>query len=116
MPPKEFFKIKDLEGSSLIYCAVSRHIGLDNFKQVTNLCLAMFLPFLFFVPFTLLEGRFSYNSVTLPMDGYGDILGMSFLGDTMVWPFTIIVPIILILIKYSVSVSTELLNRISWKA
>ena len=76
----------------------------------------MIISFTVLMIVTLIEGRFMYGSVQGHVDGIGQVLGMSYLGDTMVWPFIFIVPLSLLLTKYAAICSKELLNRICGKA
>ncbi len=113
---KDKFTPNDLYESCPVTKRLVKIIGLQNFKQIAGLSCSIFLPLIILSLVTFKENRFFYGSVTMPLEKHGDILGMSFLGDTMVWPFTIIVPITFILLKYSFHKSTELLNRICLKA
>ena len=65
---------------------------------------------------TAIEGRFWYGSVTMSVPGLGKVLGMSYMGDTMVWPLTILVPICLVLTFKAAQGTADLLNFLCSKA
>lgn len=72
------------------------------------------LPLTIFVLATNLERRFSLGSVTMPApDGaLGHLVGMSFLGDTMVWPFVLLTPALFVLLNVAVNRSEVFFTRI----
>ena len=78
--------------------------------------MVLFIPFTVFTVVTKYEGRYKHGSVYEHIEGCGEVLGMSFMGDMMVWPFIFLVPFSLIITKYAASCSKQLLNRISSKA
>ena len=110
------FSHNDLFDSCPIIKLLFDRVGIQNFKQIIGLCVSIFIPLLLLSIVTSIENRFSYGSVKVPLEKYGNILGMSFLGDTMVWPYAIIVPITFLILKYTIYTSTKLLNRICQKA
>ena len=110
------FTPSDFYDSCPIIKRINNIVGAQNFKQIIGLSISIFVPLIILSFVTLKENRFFYGSVTMPLEKYGNVLGMSFLGDTMVWPFTFIVPITFLLLKYAGRTSAELLNRICQKA
>lgn len=59
---------------------------------------------------TAIEKRFWFGSVTLPVTDSVSVLGMSFIGDTMVWPFVILVPVCLVFTLRAAKATAVLLN------
>lgn len=110
------FAKRDLQESNIVYSFLSKHIGLSSFRQIFWLCIIIFVPFAIQIPVVLLEGRLGYGSVITVLPGYGKALGMSWMGDTMVWPFNFLVPLCLLLTKISVNYSWTLLNKVCSKA
>ena len=75
-------------------------IGLESSREVLNLIGLMVVPLLLFSYVTLSEGRFRWGSLARVDPELGQTIpGMSFLGDSMVWPFFILVPLMLLLLK-----------------
>jgi len=110
--PLNILSVEDLQGISSILAIVSRNIGTESRKQLIGLFLVIFIPLLVFIPFTIIDDVFEYGKVIAAIDEERFILGMSFLGDTMVWPFIFIVPLCLLLTKVAIKRSTTLLNKV----
>lgn len=110
---QEVFTEEELTRASGVYARLSRVFGFGSVTEVLALILACVVPLALLVPATMLEGRFALGSLTMPFEGGGRIVGMSFLGDPMVWPFCFIVPATLLLTKLAVSRSTDVMNEIS---
>ena len=111
--PIKKFSIEDIEASSFIYRFLSRNIGLESSVKRIGLSLSIVIPLIIFIPVTLYEKVF-FLGQTIRIVKIGEIIiGMSFLGDTMVWPFIFIVPLCLLITKESVKRSINLLNKIS---
>lgn len=108
-------------------------------RGLLHLGIAILVPLLIFAVVTKLESRFSLGSVTAPAEyvstggwfelktfepakGYAGrkVKGMSFLGDTMVWPFVIMIPLLFVLLNQALgrfekfSGSTRSLLSRSW--
>ena len=113
---KAAFTASDLVKNDVIFNFLCKRVGWESFSKVLGLGSWIFLPFFTLSIISLYESRFHYKSVIMHLEGYGDALGMSFLGDTMVWPFCFIVPILFLISKYAVSCSVELMNRIHDKS
>ncbi|XOV87584.1 MAG: hypothetical protein ACFHX7_21955 [Pseudomonadota bacterium] len=62
---------------------------------------------------TALEGRLFIGSVSAVVPGVGEVVGMSFAGDTMVWPFTLLIPVILVLCVTAIRRTRNLLNTLT---
>jgi hypothetical protein len=72
------------------------------------------VPLLLFVIFwaiTSHEGRFDIGSRDLPFPGSRDLMvGLAFFGDTMVWPFFLLVPLLLVLLHGAIAKSVDLMH------
>ena len=125
---EEKFSIANFRSSSFIFNFASDRIGLRSSGERYGLCMVIFIPIVAFAIVTCLENRFFYRSVTEPLnkicsdihpyftnkfEEYRDVLGMSFLGDTSVWPYIFLVPLCLLLTKYAIKCSFELLEQVS---
>ncbi|MEP7001812.1 MAG: hypothetical protein ABI969_15095, partial [bacterium] len=81
-------------------------IGFETRAQIVSLVLLVVVPFALFAAATIAEHRFGLGSVAraCPECGAGrEVIGMSFLGDPMVWPFFVFLPLTLLLLKYASS-------------
>ncbi len=76
-------------------------IRLDSARGLLRLAAVILFPLLIFTAVTLYEGRFGLGSVTWLSGELGSrrVRGMSFLGDTMVWPFVILIPLLFVLLN-----------------
>ena len=92
---------------------IYHYFGLENKLQIRNLTILIVGSLLILSLATMIEDRFYYRSLSTVIIGYGNLLGMSFLGDTMVWPYTILLPICLLLAKVAFRRSVKLVNQIS---
>lgn len=108
------FIVDDLIGDHSLFSFIYKKIGIDSIKQLFGLFFVIIIPFLFLIPFTIRNNVFYYGSVITEIDKVNQdyIFGMSFLGDTMVWPYVFIVPLCLVLTKVAIKRSTTLLNRV----
>lgn len=114
---------KDFVSGEPIFALIDKFFGLDlaqngvkRRQRLVNLALLVIMPFAILGPITLVEGNFWYGSVRKPLECYGDAVGMSFLGDTMVWPFNIIVPLCIILVSLAVARSQVLFETVFERA
>lgn len=83
---------------------LTNSVGFSDWRKVISLVLAITFPFLLFSFVADQEGRFSLKSLTFKQQiGQEEleVLGMSFLGDPMVWPFFILVPLTILLLKHA---------------
>ncbi len=80
-------------------------LHLNSWKSGGRFLLAASVPLIIFTAITVYEGRFELGSVTWPSEELGRrrVRGMSFLGDTMVWPFIILMPILFGLLNKALS-------------
>lgn len=94
-------------------------IGVENARQRVGLVAAIIVPLLLFWYVTSHEHRFQLNSVSEPgmVDGKEwRILGLSFVGDPMVWGYTILVPCLVAVLGVATQRTLELINTASAKA
>src|SRR5271169_7188950 len=69
------------------------------------------LLFVIFWAITSHERRFGLDSRDLPFPGGRDlIVGLAFLGDTMVWPFFLLVPLLLVLLRGAIAKAVDLMH------
>jgi hypothetical protein len=81
---------------------LSNRVGFGNWRQVVTLVGAITLPCLVFAFVAAREGRLWLESLAPAQQVEGQevvVLGMSFLGDPMVWPFFFLVPLTVLLFK-----------------
>ncbi|MES9902141.1 MAG: hypothetical protein ABW168_05595 [Sedimenticola sp.] len=71
------------------------------------------IPLVLLSSVTLYEGRFYLGSIFTVDNNLGAVLGMSFLGDTMVWPFCILVPLLFVLVVRAANYASITINRLS---
>jgi len=91
---------------------VARYVGVRSGKQVLGLLGMVAVPLGLLCAATLAEGRFFLGSVQEDLAGHGTMVGMSFLGDTMVWPFSFVVPLCVVLLADATRRSVRLMNKI----
>ena len=91
------------------------YLRLDAPRGLIHLSALILLPLMIFAVVTTHEGRFGRGSVTRvigqPFGGITRVVedpkaldgetvrGMSFLGDTMVWPFVLLIPLLFVLLN-----------------
>jgi hypothetical protein len=91
-------------------------IALDprfRVRPVSYVLWLVILPLLLFGAFcgiTHKEARFGLGSLDLPaVPGSRDVIaGLSFLGDTMVWPFLLLIPLLLVLLRAAIGKAVAL--------
>ncbi len=60
-----------------------------------------------------MKGDSIVGSIFTVDNNLGAVLGMSFLGDTMVWPFCILVPLLFVLVVRAANYASITINRLS---
>src|SRR5258707_992639 len=96
------YRADELLGSHAALRWLTSRIGFDTSSHRRFLALMVLVPSVLFSVVTIGEGRFWLRSVHGVVSGtHYDAIGMSFLGDTMVWPFFVLVPAALLLLKYA---------------
>src|SRR5262245_27778925 len=112
------FNEADLTGN-VVFRSVHSVVGFNSKWRVLGLIVAIVAPLLLFSLVTCSEGRFKrgslWMSVTLNGDSYR-LIGMSFVGDPMVWGFTIVVPCLVAVIGLATQRTLTLVNMASAKA
>ncbi len=100
-------------GGPRVLACVSKFVGWTTGRQRLGLGVAMLLPLTVLALAALAEGRLFPESVyaSVRVDGSAyRLIGMSLVGDTMVWPFCILVPLGLLLLGFTYARSIDLLN------
>ncbi len=103
------FTCHDLDVGNPVFSMVSRCVGIENRNKLTRLLILILVSITGLTYITLREGRFFLGSLTTPLSGYGEAQGMSFFGDTMVWPFIFWVPIAFILTRVALNRSATVI-------
>jgi len=77
----------------------------DSARGIIYLVLAIVLPLLILSTAALIEGRFGPGALVAPSPDAPrlGVRGMSFVGDTMVWPYVLLIPFLLVLLNFSIS-------------
>lgn len=91
-----------------------RWLGLRSPAERLLFAATVLVPFVVLSAATILEGRFAPGSVRAAdarVSG-GSIGGMSFLGDTMVWPLMLLVPLAMLALKRSVHATCRFYGRL----
>jgi hypothetical protein len=86
-------------------------LRLDNLGGWLRLLAVIVVPLALLSFVTRLEGRFEWGSVTRQI-GCDKLRGMSFLGDTMVWPYVILIPLLFVLLNLVISRFERLFSSI----
>lgn len=107
------FTPQDIFSSHRFTFHASQFLTKNSEKQWHRIVLLIFLPIIILSLATYYEDRFFLGSVALPSLEHGQVLGMSFLGDTMVWPFCILVPLLLKFVVNAANQTTTTLNRLT---
>ncbi len=76
-------------------------LRLESARGFLRLIMVVAIPLLIFFAVTSYEGRFGLGSVTHSSEELGSriVRGMSFVGDTMVWPFVVLIPLLFVLLN-----------------
>lgn len=116
--PIETFAKRDVLGGRG-FAAVYAFIGLGNWRQRLTLAAAIVMPLFLFWYATSQEHRFLLNS--LVQEGFVDgkpwrIVGVSFVGDPMVWGYSILVPFLVAVLGVAAQRTLNLVNTASAKA
>ncbi len=84
-----------LAGDPVLRWVLDR-VGLDTVAKVLTLFATILVPLTGMVLVVAAEGRLHLGSVVGPSSDHPELIvqGMSFVGDTMVWPFAIMVPLL----------------------
>ena len=106
------FENIDIWGKKGPTALLYRWFGLDSRRKQVHTALLVIVPSLVMALAAYSEGRFFLGSVTATIPGIGQVLGMSYLGDTMVWPFSFLVPACLLLTLAATIRTTNLLNSL----
>ncbi|MES9831920.1 MAG: hypothetical protein ABW139_06715 [Candidatus Thiodiazotropha sp. DIVDIV] len=107
------FSSQDIFSSHRLTFHASQFLTKNLDTQWYRIGLLIFLPLIILSFATYYEGVFILGSVTFASPEHGQILGMSFLGDTMVWPFCILVPLLLKFVVNAASHTANTLNRLT---
>jgi hypothetical protein len=113
-PPAENsgeFELENAKAALPILWRLADAIGFDSRKRIVVLLAVMFAPPVVLGLAAFFEGRFFLGSLTKTTT-YGEALGMSYLGDSMVWPFSLLVPLMVLLVRYTTNRTVELLRSI----
>lgn len=72
------------------------------------------LPLIILSAVSVAEGRFLPGSVTAPLEHpqATEVLGMSFVGDTMVWPFCVLIPFACVFLNIAVGRTCRFLQEL----
>lgn len=102
-----------LDGDRLLRLWLDR-LKLDSARYVWATFFAIATPLLVFWIVTSIEHRFELGSVVGPSLDHPElrVKGMSFLGDTMVWPFVILIPILFVLLNQVISRTEDVFRHI----
>ena len=100
---------QDLYGTGLIFPLLYRLFKPDSLPGILRLLALALIPLLALGILAHLEGVFWYNSLNVAVPE-GVAIGMSFMGDTMVWPFCIIVPAVMLVTFYSTEKTAALFD------
>ena len=112
------FTEPDLVGRSLFGYLKSR-IGFRTSRQILGLALAVCVPLIIFWIVTTHENRFVLGSLFTESTLGGKsfhLVGMSFLGDPMVWGFTFLVPFLIAVLDLATKRTVLLINASAAKA
>jgi hypothetical protein len=112
-----FAELDVLDGRG--FAAVYAYVGLGNWRQRLTLAAAIVVPLILFWCATSREHRFLLNS--LVQEGFVDgkawrIVGVSFVGDPMVWGYSILVPFLVAVLGVAAQRTLNLVNTASAKA
>lgn len=88
-------------------------IGISDGHRLRNLWLVIVLPSLIPVIAAIIDGNLRLGSVTGPAGHGPPRPGMSFLGDTMVWPCFVLVPMSMLLLGYAVGAVCQMSRDVS---
>jgi len=111
--PPHYFSLDDVFTKGSVVGWLNGLLSIQSWRHFITLAGILTFPLLLMIIATIYEGRFLLGSVYADIDGVGRIIGMSFSGDTMVWPFIIIVPIAFILLRMAVKRSIRLLDAVA---
>ena len=106
---------EDIIGKQPLLLFLFRLFTKNGKSRFIPFLLLSVIPLIILSAVTIYEERFFLQSVTSDIDNVGLVLGMSFLGDTMVWPFSILVPILLWLFFGSAILTFETIKTLSDK-
>ena len=107
------FTISDVFIPGSVLGITAKFLGFRSRRQRLGLVLVMCAPLAVLSLVSRAEGRFALGSLTTALPSGEQAVGMSFLGDTMVWPFSFIVPIAFLLLVVAAHRSVRLLNAIA---
>ena len=110
---KSFLTRKDIFASDTLLMGLTERIGISDGRRFINLCAVVVLPSLIPMIAAAIDGNLRLGSVVGPADHGPPRPGMSFLGDTMVWPCFVLVPISMLLLGYAVAAVCRLSCDIS---
>jgi hypothetical protein len=108
-----WFRADDVLDPQSIVGRLTALFDLRTSRQLRNTLLLMAVPFGLLSAAALHDGRFYFKSLATVIEPYGKVLGMSFLGDTMVWPFCIVVPLAIALTAKAARSTTRSLNHLA---
>jgi len=117
-PPNPEFSESDLVGRSVFGVLKSR-IAFRTPRQILGLALAVCVPLIVFGIVTTHENRFVLGSLFTDSTLGGKpfhLVGMSFLGDPMVWGFTFLVPFLIAVLDLATKRTLRLINTSAAKA
>jgi hypothetical protein len=111
--PKEWFHADDVIDRRSVAGRLTTLFDIETIGQVRNTMLLLVVPLTLLSAAALHDGHFYRRTLTLSHPEYGDVLGMSFLGDTMVWPFCFLVPLLIVLSAIAARSTAQSLNRLT---
>ena len=117
-PPNPEFRESDLVGRS-VFGSLKSQIGFRTPHHIFGLALAVCVPLIAFGIATTYENRFVLGSLFTESTLGGKpfhLVGMSFLGDPMVWGFTFLVPFLIAVLDLATKRTLLLINTSAGKA
>lgn len=88
-------------------------IGIESRRQVLGLLALCTVPLVILSAAALHDDRFWPGSLTIRDPEHGIVLGMSFIGDTMVWPMTLTMPLLVVFIAVARRSTNASLNKLA---
>jgi hypothetical protein len=92
------------------FIAVDQRLRVRLIAYITWLVVLPLLLFAIFCDIAHKETRFDLGSLDRPVSaGSHDlVVGLSFLGDTMVWPFFLLIPLLLVMLRMAIGATVTL--------
>src|SRR5271165_5351199 len=92
------------------FIAVDQRLRVRLIAYITWLVVLPLLLFAIFCDIAHKETRFDLGSLDRPVSGgsHDLVVGLSFLGDTMVWPFFLLIPLLLVMLRMAIGATVTL--------